>query len=85
VNTRIRQKLARHKKRIQKRLDKKNLGGCSRPMFTASNIKYEIGERGSRKLRSLLPRSRSIAVMVGFVGAFLGDVDVGGLLWCQLG
>jgi hypothetical protein len=46
VNTRIRQKLARRKKRIQKRLDKKNLGVCSKPMFTASNIKYEIGERG---------------------------------------
>jgi hypothetical protein len=46
VNTRIRQKLARRKKRIQRRLDKKDLGGCSKPMFTASNIKYEIGERG---------------------------------------
>ena len=46
MNARIRQKLARRKKRIQKRLDKKNLCGCSKPMFTASNIKYEIGERG---------------------------------------
>jgi hypothetical protein len=46
VNARIRQKLARRKKRIQKRLDKKNLRGCSKPMFTASNIQYELGERG---------------------------------------
>jgi hypothetical protein len=46
VNARIRQKLARRKKRIQKRLDKSNLHGCSKPMFTASNIQYEIGERG---------------------------------------
>jgi Transposase DDE domain group 1 len=46
VNARIRQKLARRKKRIQKRLDKKNLSGCCKPMFTACNIKYEIGERG---------------------------------------
>jgi hypothetical protein len=46
VNARIRKKLARRKKRIQKRLDKKNLRGCSKPMFTASNIQYELGERG---------------------------------------
>ena len=46
MNARIRRKLARRKKRIQKRLDKKNLRGCSKPMFTASNIQYELGERG---------------------------------------
>ncbi len=46
MNARIRKKLARRKKRIQKRLDKKNLHGCSKPMFTASNIQYELGERG---------------------------------------
>lgn len=46
MNARIRKKLARRKKRIQKRLDKRNLHGCSKPMFTASNIRYEIGERG---------------------------------------
>jgi hypothetical protein len=46
VNATIRQKLARRKRRIQKRLDKSNLRGCGRPMLTASNIRYEIGERG---------------------------------------
>jgi len=46
VNARIRKKLARRKRRIQKRLDKSDLRGCSQPMFTASNIQYEIGERG---------------------------------------
>ena len=46
MNARIRKKLARRKKRIQKRLDKRNLHGCAKPMFTASNIQYEIGERG---------------------------------------
>jgi len=46
VNARIRQKLARRKRRIQKRLDKSNLRGCSKPMLTASNIQYEIGDRG---------------------------------------
>jgi hypothetical protein len=46
VNTRIRKKLARRKRRIQKRLDKSDLRGCDKPMLTASNIQYEIGERG---------------------------------------
>jgi Transposase DDE domain group 1 len=46
VNARVRTKLARRKKRIQKRLDKNDLRGCSKPMITASNIHYELGERG---------------------------------------
>jgi hypothetical protein len=45
VNAKIRQKLARRKRRIHKRLDKSKLGGCAKPMFTASNIHYEIGDR----------------------------------------
>jgi Transposase DDE domain group 1 len=45
VNARVRQKLARRKRRIQKRLDS-DLRGCAKPMFTASNIQYELGERG---------------------------------------
>ena len=46
VNARIRQQLARRKRRIQKRLNQSDLRGCSKPMITASNIQYEIGERG---------------------------------------
>ena len=46
MNARVREKLARRKRRIQKRLDKNDLRGCSKPMFTASNIQYEIGDRG---------------------------------------
>jgi hypothetical protein len=46
VNARVRQKLARRKRRIQKRLDKNNLRNCSQPMLTARNIHYEIGDRG---------------------------------------
>ena len=44
VNARVRQKLARRKKRIQKRMDKKDLRVCSKPMITASNIRQ--GGRG---------------------------------------
>jgi hypothetical protein len=45
VNQIIRQKLRNSKRRIQRRLDRSNLRGCSQPMMTASNIHYEIGER----------------------------------------
>jgi hypothetical protein len=52
----IRQKLTNSKRRIQRRLDKTDLRGCSKPMMTASNIHYEIADR-----------SRGIAV--GGIGA----------------
>src|SRR5437879_4715301 len=45
VNKILRQKLANSKRRIQRRLDKADLRGCSQPMMTASNIHYEIGGR----------------------------------------
>ena len=45
MNPSIHRKLARRKRRIQRRLDKTDLRGCHQPMMTASNIHYEIGER----------------------------------------
>ena len=45
VNAKVRQRLADRKRRIRRRLEKTNLQGCSEPMFTASNIHYELGER----------------------------------------
>jgi hypothetical protein len=45
VNTKIRQKLAHRKRRLQRRLDPGDLRGCDQPMFTARNIHYEIGQR----------------------------------------
>jgi hypothetical protein len=45
VNAKIRQQVARRKRRIERRLDKTKLQGAERPMFTASNIHYEIGDR----------------------------------------
>src|ERR1700724_4749174 len=45
VKTIIRRKLANSKRRIERRLDKSDLRGCSQPMMTASNIHYEIGDR----------------------------------------
>jgi hypothetical protein len=45
VKVKIRRQLNRRKRRIERRLDKFNLEGCERPMFTATNIQYEISER----------------------------------------
>lgn len=45
MNTRIRQQLARRKRRLQRRLDKTRLGDISRPVFSARNIHYEIADR----------------------------------------
>jgi len=45
VNPTIRAQLANRKERIESRLDKHNLIGMERPMFTAANIHYEIADR----------------------------------------
>jgi hypothetical protein len=45
VKTKIRQRLAQHKRQIDQRLNKFDLRGCERPMFTASNIHYEISAK----------------------------------------
>src|SRR5438270_4190353 len=45
VKASIRRKLAHSKRRIERRLDKKDLRGCSQPIMTASNMHYEIAGR----------------------------------------
>jgi hypothetical protein len=45
VNDRIRNKLAQSKRRIERRLDKRDNTGSRRPMLTATNIHYEIADR----------------------------------------
>jgi hypothetical protein len=45
VNATIRQKLARCKQRIERRLDRNDTRGSERPMLTASNIRYELADR----------------------------------------
>jgi len=42
---RIRKQVARRKRRIARRLDKRDLRGCDRPMMTARNVRYEVGAR----------------------------------------
>ena len=45
MNANIRQQLDKRKRRILRRLNKFNVQGLEQPMFTASNIHYEISER----------------------------------------
>jgi Transposase DDE domain group 1 len=45
VNTILRRWLNNGKRRIQRRLDKTDLRGCSQPLFTATNIHYEASAR----------------------------------------
>jgi hypothetical protein len=45
VNAKIRQRLERRKRRIQYRLNKTKLKNLDKPVFTASNIQYQIGDR----------------------------------------
>ncbi len=45
MNTKIRRRLENRKRRIERRLDKTCLGRVDQPMFTATNIHYEIAER----------------------------------------
>ena len=45
MSPKIRTQLDRRKRRIERRLDKHDLSGMERPMFTAANIHYEIADR----------------------------------------
>lgn len=45
MNATINQQLNNRKRRLERRLDKTDVRGCSQPMFTASNIHYEISDR----------------------------------------
>lgn len=67
MKAKLRQKLANSKRRIERRLDKTDLRGCSQPMMTARNIHYEVAGR-----------SRGIAV--GGIGAIHALVRQSGLI-----
>ena len=47
MNATINQQLNTRKRRIERRLDKTDLRGCSQPILTASNIHYEVSAKVS--------------------------------------
>jgi Transposase DDE domain group 1 len=67
VKTIIRRKLARSKTRIEQRLDKTNLDGCSKPIMTASNIHYEIADRNHAIGVGGIGAIHSLARQVGLI------------------
>jgi hypothetical protein len=69
VQANIRQPLRRRKRRIQRRLDRTDLDGCHRPLFTASDIHYEIAERARSISSGGIGAIHALARQVGLVGA----------------
>jgi hypothetical protein len=69
VNTKIRQQLANRKRRIEQRLDKTRLGELDRPMFTASNIHYEIADRGRGIAHGGIGAFHLLALRIGLIDA----------------
>lgn len=69
MNATIRQQLNNHKRRIERRLDKTKLGGCSQPMFTASNIHYEIANRSRGIAHGGIGAIHALARQIGLIDA----------------
>jgi Transposase DDE domain group 1 len=69
VKTKIRQQLANRKRRIQRRLDKENLLGCHRPMFTARDIHYEVADRTRGISSGGIGAFHALARQVGLIDA----------------
>lgn len=65
----IRRKLANRKRRIQRRLDKKDRRGCSQPMMTAANIHYEIAERSRGVASGGIGLIHALARRLGLIDA----------------
>jgi hypothetical protein len=69
VKTTIHRKLANSKRRIEQRLDKTKLGDCSKPMFTASNIHYDIGDRSHGIAHGGIGAIHALAGQIGLIDA----------------
>src|ERR1051326_3586132 len=69
VKASIHQKLADRKRRIERRLDKTNLKGCLEPMFTASNIHYELGDRCRGMAHGGIGALHALARRLGLIDA----------------
>src|SRR5579883_421115 len=69
VKAKIRQQLRNRKRRLQRRLDKTNRTGCHQPMFTASNITYEIANRSRGISSGGIGALHALAHRVGLIDA----------------
>jgi len=69
VNPIIRRKLANGKRRLERRLDKFDLRGSERPMFTARNIHYEMADRSRAMVYGGIGAMHLLARQVGLIDA----------------
>jgi hypothetical protein len=69
VNAKIRHQLAGRKRRIERRLHKSKLPWSDRPMFTASNIHYEISDRQRGLVHGGIGAMHLLARRIGLVEA----------------
>jgi DDE family transposase len=69
VNAKIHQQLVNRKSRIERRLDKKQLGDSGRPMFTATNIHYEIADRTRGLAHGGIGAMHLLARRIGLIDA----------------
>lgn len=76
MNKIIQQKLANSKRRIQRRLDKTDLRGCSEPMMTASNIHYEIADRTRGICAGGIGTIHTLAQQLGLIEAIDRRLEV---------
>jgi hypothetical protein len=76
VTPSIRGKLAQSKRRIDRRLDKTDLRGCSQPMLTAGNIHYEIAERGRGIASGGIGLMHTLARRLGLIDALDQRLEV---------
>jgi DDE family transposase len=68
----IRRKLANRKRRLERRLDKNDNRGCHRPMFTASNIHYEIADKARGMAYGGIGAIHLLARQLGLIDAING-------------
>jgi len=69
VHATVRRKLNNHKRRLERRLDKTKLGGCSHPMFTARNIHHEIADRSRGMAHGGIGTIHALARHIGLIDA----------------
>jgi hypothetical protein len=69
VNATIARTLANRKRRIERRLDKSQLGDCSQPMLTARNMDYEIGGRTRGLSHGGIGAIHALARRIGLIDA----------------
>jgi hypothetical protein len=69
VNDKIRNRLARSKRRVLKRIEENDNSGCEAPMLTASNIHYELADRTRAIAAGGIGAMHLLAKRVGLVEA----------------